>query len=386
MASPLREWFCFKEGRDNFKPHNIRDGNLSFCHQQLLSDEIIGSIERRFAANEPVKMLIYGDWGVGKTHAVYHIRWWLETKRDIYPAYPVVIEIGDINKTTRFDALVRPFLEALGLDFLVQLVHDYLKQRPNVVHALAGAGVGSSVAEAFSKLLLASPGSTPPPMVLQAFEYLKGRKLAPAAASMGFGQSLSGSNDFFHVLLGIGEMYRVVHGARIIYMADEAAKLEAVDTDDAIRAHWENVNKLIFDDTNGTFGFVYTISGRARRSLPQALLSSQLQNRLGDNIFEMKNLQPADVGLFLRNLVDEFVDRKKVEALVGTGGINAVEYSWEAYPFTGDAKSEFIDYFSRSQENSKPRDISNKLNDAGFVASKSAKRLIDVDCLRKAQM
>lgn len=384
MPLLLNDWFCLKPGRDNFKPHNVHDKKLTFCHQHLVNDEILGSVERRFAGNEPVKMLIYGAWGVGKTHTINHICWWLETHKADYPAHPVLIEIGDINRNTRFDALVRPFIDALGLDFLARLVHGYIKIHPNVTRALEDASVSAHVADAFGKLLVAAPGSTPPPMVLSAIEYLKGRKPA-AGAAMGFGQQLVGSNDLFDVLLAIGEMYRAVNNARIIFFADEAAKLEAVDTDDAVRAHWENANKLIFDDRNNTFGFVYTVSG-VRRSLPQCLFSAQLQNRLGENLFEMKSLAPPDVGAFLRNLVDEFVDRPQVDALAAASQIPATEYNWDDYPFNAPAKQEFIGYFSRTQEDSKPRDISHKLTDAAFVAMKAGKRLIDEDSLRAAKM
>jgi hypothetical protein len=384
MPLLLRDWFFLKPGRDNFKPHNVRDKSFTFCHEQLVNHEIIGSIERRFAANEPVKMLIYGDWGVGKTHTINHICWWLDAHNADYPARPVVIEIGDITKTTRFDALVGPFIDALGLDFLVNLVHGYIKLQPNVQRGLEEATVSSHVADAFSKLLVASPGSTPPPLVLSAVEYLKGRKPSGGPA-MGFGQQVTGSTDLFAVLLAMGEMYQAVHGARIIFFADEAAKLEAVDSDDAVRAHWENANKLIFDDRNNTFGFVYTISGR-RKNLPHCLFSPQLQNRLGENVFEMKNLPPTDVGTFLRNLIDAFVDRAAVEAQVAEGVIPSADYSWDDYPFTAQGKEEFIGYFSRTQQDSKPRDISHKLTDAAFIAMKSGKRLIDLDSLKAANM
>src|SRR4051812_45386806 len=110
MAVLLRDWFCLKPGRDNFKPHNVNDADLIFCHEHLVNDEIIGSLERRFAGNEPVKLLIYGDWGVGKTHTIDHIVKWLDQRKDEYPAFPLAIEIGDITKTTKLDALVRPFL------------------------------------------------------------------------------------------------------------------------------------------------------------------------------------------------------------------------------------------------------------------------------------
>ena len=385
MAILLREWFCLNEGRDNFKPHNERDSQLVFCHDDLLHGEIESSIELRFAANEPVKMLILGDWGIGKTHAVNHIRWWLEEHRDDYPAFPVVIELGDIDKSSRFDAIIRPFLKKLGLEFVINLVHGYKQKHPALTQALREAGVQPSVADAFSKFLLAMPGDTPPPNVKDSFEYLQGNKLTGEGARMGLGQQLTESADFYSVLLGLGEMHRIVHGNRIIFIADEAAKLETVDANDATRAHWVNANKLILDDNNTTFGFIYTISAR-REYLPQALYEPQLSNRLGDRVYELKNLQPADVGSFLRRLIEAFVNQDAVNQLVSAGQIDSSEYKWEDYPFTSAGRNQFIDHFNRAQEYSKPRDISDKLNDVAFAAAKTSKRLIDPDCLRAAKM
>ncbi len=385
MPILLRDWFCLRQGRDNFKPHNVNDRGLLFCHQNLLQDEILNSIQLRFAANEPVKMLILGDWGVGKTHAVNHICWWLAANANDYPARPVVIEVGDISRSSKFDVLVRPFLQKLGLDFVVNIVHGYKQANPNLVRALTQASVSPTVAEAFSKFLLANPGDTPPQNVKDSFEYLKGHKLTGEAARMGLGQQLTESTDLYSVLLAIGEMYRRVNDHRIIFVADEAAKLETVDTDDATRAHWVNANKLILEDNNNAFGFVYTISAR-RDQLPAALYEDQLRNRLGDNVFEIKNLAPQDVGQFLSALIAEFVDRPGVELLVQGGTIDPTAYQWDNYPFTAAAHDQFIDHFNRTQEDAKPRDICNKLNDVAFVAAKSSKRLIDEQCLRDGRL
>lgn len=385
MPVLLREWFCLKEGRDNFKPHNERDSRLVLCHEHLLHNEIQTSIELRFSANEPVKMLLFGDWGVGKTHAVNHIKWWLEDQKAEYPAFPVIIEIGDIDRSSRFDALVRPFLKKLGLDFVVDVVHGYKQQNPNLVQALRNVGVTPSVADAFAKFLLAMPGDTPPPNVKDSFEYLQGNKLTGEAARMGLGQQLTDSADFYSVLLGVGEMHRVVSGNRMIFIADEAAKLETVEANDTTQAHWVNANKLILDDNNTTFGFIYTISAR-RDQLPTALSEPQIMNRLGDNIHELKNLTPGSVESFLTRLVQEFVDQGTVDALVTSGEIIPTEFSWDYYPFTSAGRAEFVDHFDRSQEDAKPRDICNKLNDAAFIAVKTGKRLIDPDCLRTAKM
>lgn len=385
MAIELQDWFCLRAGRDNFKPHNVLDSKLVLCHTETVSDELLSSIEQRFASKETIKLLIFGDWGVGKTHAINHICWWLDQNRAEYPARTVMIEIGDITKTSRFDAIVRPFLDKIGLDPLIQLVHEYMKATGDVVKALKTSEVSPQVAEAFNKFLMAPPGQTPPQVTQFAFDYLKGQKLPTTAAAMGFGPTLTESVDLYSVLLAIGVMHKRVHNQQIIFVADEAAKLEWVDNDDATRSHWVNANKLIFDDKNKVFGFIYTISAK-RKDLPLALYDLQLQNRLGDNIHEIKNLAPADVGAFLEKLRGEFVDKSKVDKLVADGKLDAAEYSWDWFPFTEAGRREFIDFYSRDQGNAKPRDITNKLNDVAFIAAKSGKRLIDPDCLRKARM
>lgn len=381
----LRDWFYLADGRDNLEPNAVTDSRLILCHEHLVSDDILGSIERRFAANKPVKMLLYGDWGVGKTHTINHISWWLKQHHDDFPARTVAIEIGDIAKNTKFNALVHQFLDTLGLDFVIRLTHAYLTKHANVMRALEERGIAPHVAEAFTKFLLVPPGETPSPIVLQAFEYIKGRKPAGVATQLGFGPQLVDSTDLYAVLLAVAELHLGVHGYRIIFIADEAAKLEAVSGDDATLAHWVNVNKLIFDGRNNTFGFIYTFSGR-RDDLPPALWDPQIQNRLGENVFELRNLAPDDVGSFLSKLRDAFVNREKVEAALSKGEIPRSDYDWDSYPFTRPGLAAFIDHFSRAQEDAKPRDISNKLDDVAFVAAKSGKRLIDEESLRKAQM
>jgi hypothetical protein len=80
------------------------------------------------------------------------------------------------------------------------------------------------------------------------------------------------------------------------------------------------------------------------------------------------------------------VSKSAVEALIASGEIDATKYRWEDYPFTVAARIEFVDFFNRSLQDAKPRDICNKLYDAAFIASKTGKRLIDEACLRAAKM
>ncbi len=381
----LKEWFCLKDSRHNFKLRVREDAKLVLCHNEEIDNLIIGSIERRFAANEPIKMLIFGDWGVGKTHTAYHIGWWLEEHKAEYPAKTIMIEVGDLERKSRFDVLVRPFLEEIGIDSLIELAAEYQRMNGNTVKALRDAGVPEYIAATLSKFNLAVPGVTPPQVVTDAFQILQGRKPGAGFASSGLGFQLSESKEFFYVLYAIGEMYRSVRGHRLVFIADEAARLDEVGNDEATLAHWIAANRDIFDDKNNTFGFIYTLTGKANR-LPRAIWDPQIQNRIGQNAFELRNLARPDVEHFLQRLIDELVDKAAVTALVDGKSIDPSQYAAEAFPFTKSAHEEFIEFFQRSQENAKPRDICDRLDLLGFIAIKSNARLIDESCLRKANM
>jgi hypothetical protein len=381
----IREWFYLKPGRDNFKLKAREDANLILCHTQEIEDNVIGNIERRFASNEPIKMLIYGDWGVGKTHAAYHIGWWLDQHQDEFPAKAVMVEVGDLERKSRFDVLVRPLLEEIGTDALIDLAHKYQQLKLNTTQALKTAGVPEYIASTVGKLNLAVPGQTPPSAVTEAFNVLQGRKPGPGFGNIGLGIQLTESKDFFYVLYAIGEMHRVVTGKRLVFIADEAARLDQVSNDEATEAHWIAVNRDIFDDKNDVFGFIYTLTGKTAR-LPRALWDPQLQNRIGQSAVELKTLAKPDVDSYVQKLIAELVDSDAVQAAVKGGVIDTPPYSEAAYPFTVEGKERFLDFFQRTQQDAKPRDISDRLDQVGFIALKLKKRLIDEECLEKANM
>jgi len=387
MPNPtLKDWFFLKSNRDHFQPRIGKDRDLFLCHEKTLQEDILGSVEMKFAANQPVKMVLFGDWGVGKTHTVYHVSWWFEQHADACPAKTVMIEIGDIEKKSRFDVVVRPFLDTLGLDFLIQLAHAYSHQLPatkNVASALEEAGVSSYVASLIVKFNMTAPGMAPPPVVVEAFNILKGRSPSSGSANLGMGEQLSESTDFYSVLLAVGEMYRAIHKHRIIFIADEAAKLDDV-TDDATEAHWIGTNRLIFDDKNDVFGFMYTLSAATEKKLPRALWEPQVKNRIGSHMIRLDNLADTDVASLVAKIRSTFVEKTSADSYFAANPDPA--YNWDYYPFNKTALDEFVDYFRRSQQDAKPRDISERMNKVAFIALKEGKRVIDEACLRKGGM
>ncbi|MFC1575524.1 hypothetical protein ACFL5A_02615 [Gemmatimonadota bacterium] len=386
MAFKIGDWFYMRGDRSSFQPTLPKDAGLLFCHRDITEQAIRINVEKSFAKNKPIKMLIHGDWGVGKTHSLHNLEWWLREQETEYPTKTVRIEIGDITKKSHFDRIVSPLLDVMGLDYLVALVNEFRTIETNINDALMAIGAGANVAKALAMFQMAVPNQAPTQQVVLAFEYLKGIDLGAKGPSVGLMSPIKESADFYNVLKAVGHIYFRVHSHRIVFIADEAARLEMVDHDEAVQAHWVNAHKLIFDPDSTDFGFIYTISGR-RNQLPPALWEPQVQNRIGENnVVELQSLEKHSVEEFLSSLFQEFIDMDRVKAAVAGGEILEEDFDEERYPFTSAAWAEFLDFFDRNQEDAKPRDITDRLDDVAFMAAKAGDRVINESALRKANM
>lgn len=383
MPQLLKDWFCLQPSRQNFKPDARRDRQLLFCHTDEIEEQARYGIERSFAIGEPVKMIIYGNWGVGKTHAVHHISWWLE-EHDDYTAKTVFVEVGDITKKSKFDVLLRRFLDEIGMDEISRLVSEYtVSTGTNPREGLRNIGVGHDIVEAYFKFIMSPPGQTPVPATEHAFEHLKGGFVKDGTSS-GITSRLEQSTEFFDVLKAIGHLYQAVDATSLIFIADEAAKLEDLEADEATAAHWQATNRLIFDDANSYFGFIYTLAAAAEKNLPRVLTAPQIMNRLGpQNLIQLAELNGPQTTDFLTRLVSQFVDKAALESLEDAGEFDGT-FDEATYPFTPTAHARFIDYWKRNPEDAKPRDITDRMNDAAFIAMKKGSRLIDDSALEKA--
>src|SRR3954469_7347189 len=109
----MQEWFGLKEGHRDFTIETDTDARLFFARHEL--DEQLQAILRRsFRTGSPPKMVLYGDWGVGKTHTMRHLEHVIETSED-FPAIVVFVELPDITSKSTFQVAHAALLDALGL-------------------------------------------------------------------------------------------------------------------------------------------------------------------------------------------------------------------------------------------------------------------------------
>ena len=67
------EWFCLNPGRENFHVDPDRDHQFLFGKGEW-KDDIDARLRRSLALKEPVRLVWWGQYGIGKTHRLKFIR------------------------------------------------------------------------------------------------------------------------------------------------------------------------------------------------------------------------------------------------------------------------------------------------------------------------
>ena len=80
MAAPLSERFCLRGDRRNFTinfRHN-REDRAAYFGKRKINERIIDDIRQRYMMGSQPKKYLHGQYGVGKTHTLFNIKYQLE--------------------------------------------------------------------------------------------------------------------------------------------------------------------------------------------------------------------------------------------------------------------------------------------------------------------
>ncbi len=147
----MRSWFGLKDEHREFMIDYESDASLFFA-RQALNEQLMSLLTRSFRTGNPPKLVLYGDWGVGKTHTMRHIEFVIES-RDDYPAQVVFVELPDISARSTFQVAHAALLDALGFETARQWVVKYLAEHGEEAKDLIQQATQSGdIAMAFTSL------------------------------------------------------------------------------------------------------------------------------------------------------------------------------------------------------------------------------------------
>lgn len=371
----MATWFGLRDGHRDFTIENDSHAELLFARQEL--DEKLQAILRRaFRTNTPPKFVIYGDWGVGKTHTLRHVEYVIATNT-AFPATTVYVELPDISKKSSFQVAHAAFLDALGIDRAKQWMATYqVKHQEDALARIQEMTQSGDIAKAFSTLPGFGEGAR------TAWDWLRGVSLTPAdARGVGLPPVLEQSSHMGGVLKMLGELSRDVEDKMLVLMLDEAEKIQFVTDGDALN-HWLNAFKVLADPLTKDVGLVISAAFRDPDDMPGPIADQNVRTRFGEEHYIMlENFDEAATRDFVTALVGAWVDPARRTELEGA---HAGESDGEAisnFPFTDQGLDGFVEYACRNGGVSTPRDVQKALDDILNYAIDDSRHVVSSDYL-----
>lgn len=375
----MKEWFCLKE-KDYFYIDPQEDAPVYFGRQEL-HQRLMMTLRNSFMTKAGVpKILVWGPWGGGKTHTLFHIKYFLEHDAEVPPCEVIYFDLGPLASRSTYARLHRMFMETLGMETVRGLANDLLSSMvgPDLEDRLRRYFPNSNIGNALRSL---SYGGSAP-QSLMAWKWLCGENLRDdQQRTLPVTKNLTGEGELIEVTLAIAKLMRDIRNRRIIYLVDEAEQLNSVTNPDAERTFIWSIRQLADETVNRVTGFVFAATGRHGEELPSILQRDEIRSRIRDpNIIPIEHFGGVqDIRNFVVELLQDLVDRERAEQEIQKHGLPATP---ETYPFTEDALDQLCEFLGEPGETgelrSLPREIIGSINDCAVRSYRAGERVIDV--------
>src|SRR3954471_21351146 len=152
----MQEWFGLKDEHKDFTVENDSD---AFFGRHELDERLQSLLRRSFRTETPPKLVLYGEWGVGKTHTMRHIEHVI-ARDDNFRGTVVFVELPDIGAKSTYQVAHAAFLDALGLEKAREWVMKFqTAHSSDAREQIQDFTQSGDIAEAFENLITRGDGS-----------------------------------------------------------------------------------------------------------------------------------------------------------------------------------------------------------------------------------
>lgn len=354
----MADWFGLREGRTDFQLETYEDREHLFARTEL-NEDILKKLNAAFRTGRPPKLVLFGDWGVGKTHTLRHIEYIISEKNE-YNGIVVFLELPDVLSKSTFQIAHAGLLDALGFETVKQWMYGFqVKYQADAQNQIKKFAQSEDIANALMGLLTTGNISR------MYWDWLRGLKLSSAdAQNIGLSPNLDQSSQLVTVLKTLGHIYFEVSENLLVLMLDECTKIREVTNQDSM-VHWKNAFKLLSDRENRHVGLICTVSINDPDDFPDPLADQQIRTRFSENnLIALPRFNEEETRAFLTAVLNNVIDPEKRAALISKYGSESdgETVSEDTFPFTKDAFDEFIDMTQRFGQ-ATPRDTLELLDD-----------------------
>jgi hypothetical protein len=374
----FQEWFCLAEGRKNFQIDPVRDQQHLFGEPDW-EEEINSRLRQSQLLSTPVRLVWWGQYGIGKTHRLHHTEYLV--KKNGYTYLPVFTRATDIQEKTGFERLHYELVNALGREEMRNHVKSYLLKIQNNtpgIPTLKEISANSSDVEA----ALMSFGGPNEKLVLPAWRFLSGLKLKGTDLELAnvTKDCLNSSAEFSAVLSAFATILQIELKQELLFLVDEGENLQKI-TNKTAEARWNESLRSVLDISN--IGFVLAIGAERQDGMPKLVLQPDIVRRFQrDNYVHMEAYKPPVAKSFVKGMLSAWIDPGRRSALESAENFSSLPgYDASLYPFTDGGFEKFCDWAVIDQRTAKPSEIIGRLNNIAAGAYERDKRLIDKNLL-----
>ena len=377
----LGEEYCLIKGRSDFRITPDIDGKLLFGKTTSI-EETRRVTEDQILRECPPKSVLYGNYGTGKTHTLYHIKYHLEKT---FPGklYTVYLKLPALQKNGNFQVLHERILETLTQAKIQELVIQFQQRYsgPNLKTELIDFfNKNVDFAEAILRMGLSGPACT------DAWRWMMGESLDQnGLKNIGVTRNLNQPSDYVSVLRNIGKLFKEGPTKKedqktILLLIDECESLGKIKDVNA-EGHWEYALRELADPSNHDIGFILTLTADVgtHKNLPQvgknAIYTRIVEDELGIYQILSDIGEQKDVRQFMDDLLEVLVDHKCAKTKIDKQKLPIKNI--ETFPFTEDSLKTFTKWFLESPQRRRPRFIISMLNKLGMYALRKEKPYFD---------
>jgi hypothetical protein len=369
------DWFCLSKGRKNFQIDPNKDSEFLFGNPRD-DEEIKSMLLRSQVLALPMRLVWWGQYGIGKTHRLRH------TERIInengYRFEPHYVLCGDINEKTGFERLHYQLVSVLDRETIRTLVTSYiLKLRTNTEGYVPLKDLCGTSADVMGALK--AFGSDNEMLVKPSWNYLCGLPLDKGDVnSAGVTKpKLELTSDYAAVFNALATIIEKETGKQLFYLIDEGEKLTRIINKTA-EASWNETLRAILDIQN--LNIAITIGAEKLDQLPKLLMFPDIVRRIQKaNYIQMEALKEAVAVNFVKDLLGKWIDPDLCRSVANTENFtNKYQgFKLEYYPFADEGAFQmFIDNAIIDMRDAKPAVILFKLNTVAAEALFKERRLI----------
>ncbi|ACG75151.1 hypothetical protein AnaeK_3944 [Anaeromyxobacter sp. K] len=379
MSKPsFQDWFCLREGRKNFQIDPVRDQKFLFGQPEWEA-QIDSRLKRAQLLSTPVRLLWWGQYGIGKTHRLRHTEYLVRAKLYRYTTCYVVAT--DLQEKTGFETLHFELVNSLGRERMQALVSAYLlKLRTGAAGVPSLDEICGSASDVRDALM--SFGGDNKNLVLPAWRFLCGLELKSEEQKLAgvTKERLETSHDFAAVLSALARIIQLETQTELLYLVDEAENLIKI-TNKTAEARWQETLRAVLDIQH--LSIVITVGSERFQDMPKLLVLPDIVRRVQkDNYVHMEAFKQPDVEKFMRMLLEQLIDPTKREALEASGALtNTPGYKREYFPFNQGAFEKYCENAVVDPRTAKPSEILARLDKVAADAYFNDRRIIDRDHL-----